>query len=195
MNPNTKRLHDLGQSLWLDSISREMLVNGTLARYISELSITGLTSNPTIFEHAIGAGSFYDAAIRALAHVRPRLGAGPRQRLQPDDPRSGTRRLDIGGLLRPRPGNDRADDRKLPLRPALATWASQSLHPQRPAPRGLSGRLAVAGLADREPHGANIPCARRADGRSSPSIRVPRHSRHAAGAPPRRWQAVARSRC
>jgi len=68
MNPNTKRLHDLGQSLWLDSISREMLVNGTLARYISELSITGLTSNPTIFEHAIGAGSFYDAAIRALAH-------------------------------------------------------------------------------------------------------------------------------
>ncbi len=67
MNPNTKRLHDLGQSLWLDSISREMLVDGTLARYISELSITGLTSNPTIFEHAIGGSTFYDTAIRALA--------------------------------------------------------------------------------------------------------------------------------
>ncbi len=61
-----QQLHDLGQSLWLDNISREILADGTLAHYISELSITGLTSNPTIFEKAIGNGSFYDQGIRAL---------------------------------------------------------------------------------------------------------------------------------
>ena len=66
MNRNTRLLHDLGQSLWLDNISREILTNGTLAHYISELSVTGLTSNPTIFEKAIGNGSFYDQGIRAL---------------------------------------------------------------------------------------------------------------------------------
>ena len=63
MNLNTKKLHDLGQSLWVDNISREMLVKGTLARYISDYSVTGLTSNPTIFEHAIGHGSFDDESI------------------------------------------------------------------------------------------------------------------------------------
>jgi transaldolase len=67
MNLNTKKLHDLGQSLWVDNISREMLVKGTLARYISDYTVTGLTSNPTIFEHAIGHGSFYDEAIARLA--------------------------------------------------------------------------------------------------------------------------------
>ena len=66
MNANTQQLHDLGQSLWLDNITREMLINGTLARYITELSVTGLTSNPTIFEHAIGNGTFYDQAIGDL---------------------------------------------------------------------------------------------------------------------------------
>ena len=66
MNPNTQRLHDIGQSLWLDNISREILMNGTLARYISDLSVTGLTSNPTIFEKAIGSGTFYDQAIGEL---------------------------------------------------------------------------------------------------------------------------------
>jgi transaldolase len=66
MNRNTRQLHDLGQSLWLDNISREILVNGTMGRYVSEFSVTGLTSNPTIFEKAIGSGSFYDDSIRAL---------------------------------------------------------------------------------------------------------------------------------
>jgi len=66
MNPNTQRLHDLGQSLWLDNISRDMLTNGTLARYITDLSVTGLTSNPTIFEKAIGSGNSYDEAIGEL---------------------------------------------------------------------------------------------------------------------------------
>src|SRR5450759_2111853 len=60
----TQQLHDLGQSLWLDNITRELLTSGTLARYISELSVTGLTSNPTIFDHAIQNGDFYDDAIR-----------------------------------------------------------------------------------------------------------------------------------
>src|SRR5882672_2754671 len=60
----TKRLHDLGQSLWLDNITREILDNGTLRRYIDEWSVTGLTSNPTIFDEAIGGGTAYDVGIR-----------------------------------------------------------------------------------------------------------------------------------
>jgi len=60
----TETLHDRGQSLWLDNITRDLLENGTLVRYIDELSVTGLTSNPTIFDHAIKNSSAYDAAIR-----------------------------------------------------------------------------------------------------------------------------------
>jgi transaldolase len=60
----TKLLHNLGQSLWLDNITRDLLNSGTLNRYIDELSVTGLTSNPTIFDHAIKNSSTYDAAIR-----------------------------------------------------------------------------------------------------------------------------------
>jgi transaldolase len=67
MNLNTRKLHDLGQRLWLDNITRQLLTSGTMARYIAELSVTGLTSNPTIFEHAIGSGTDYDDAIRKLA--------------------------------------------------------------------------------------------------------------------------------
>ncbi len=67
MNANTLKLHDLGQRLWLDNITRELLASGTLAHYIADLSVTGLTSNPTIFEHAIGSGASYDDAIRKLA--------------------------------------------------------------------------------------------------------------------------------
>jgi transaldolase len=63
----TKTLHDLGQSIWLDNITREILDNGTLRRYIDELSVTGLTSNPTIFDEAIGNTSAYDAGIRQKA--------------------------------------------------------------------------------------------------------------------------------
>lgn len=60
----TTLLHGQGQSLWLDNITRDLLQNGTLARYIAELSVTGLTSNPTIFDHAIKNSTAYDAAIR-----------------------------------------------------------------------------------------------------------------------------------
>src|ERR1700726_2704231 len=60
----TSTLHDLGQSLWLDNITRDLLKSGTLGRYINEFSVTGLTSNPTIFDHAIKNSTAYDAAIR-----------------------------------------------------------------------------------------------------------------------------------
>jgi len=60
----TRQLHELGQSLWLDNITRTLLDSGTLSRYIRDYSITGLTSNPTIFDGAIGGGDVYDAGIR-----------------------------------------------------------------------------------------------------------------------------------
>ena len=60
----TQLLHNLGQSLWLDNITRDLLNSGTLKRYIDDLSVTGLTSNPTIFDHAIKNSTAYDAAIR-----------------------------------------------------------------------------------------------------------------------------------
>ena len=61
----TRKLHDLGQSLWLDNITRDLLESGTLLRYIGELDVTGLTSNPTIFNNAIKNSSDYDSAIRS----------------------------------------------------------------------------------------------------------------------------------
>lgn len=63
MNP-TARLNGAGQSIWLDNITRDLLDSGTLERYIAELSVTGLTSNPTIFDKAIRGGTAYDEAIR-----------------------------------------------------------------------------------------------------------------------------------
>src|SRR5580658_11245024 len=60
----TEALHNLGQSIWLDNITRDLLDSGTLKRYIDGLSVTGLTSNPTIFDHAIKNSSAYDTAIR-----------------------------------------------------------------------------------------------------------------------------------
>ncbi|MDP1697544.1 MAG: transaldolase [Xanthomonadaceae bacterium] len=65
----TQALHDSGQSLWLDNITRDLLDSGTLKRYIDTMSITGLTSNPSIFEKAIGNGNFYDDAIAVKARA------------------------------------------------------------------------------------------------------------------------------
>jgi transaldolase len=62
----TEKLHAAGQSLWLDNITRDLLTSGTLKRYIDTLSVTGLTSNPTIFDHAITKSAAYDADIRAM---------------------------------------------------------------------------------------------------------------------------------
>jgi transaldolase len=65
----TRQLLDLGQRLWLDNITREILDNGTLRRYIDEYSLTGLTSNPTIFDQAIGGSAAYDHGIRDKANA------------------------------------------------------------------------------------------------------------------------------
>jgi transaldolase len=65
LNP-TQQLHELGQSLWVDNITRKMLDEGTIARFIDEFSVTGLTSNPTIFDNAISAGDDYDDQITEL---------------------------------------------------------------------------------------------------------------------------------
>jgi transaldolase len=65
----TGKLHDLGQSIWLDNITRDLLDSGTLQRYIDELSVTGLTSNPTIFDHAISHSATYDAPVRRGARA------------------------------------------------------------------------------------------------------------------------------
>jgi transaldolase len=62
----TQALHDLGQSIWLDNITRDLLTSGTLQSYIDELSVTGLTSNPTIFEHALKESSAYDVAAHEM---------------------------------------------------------------------------------------------------------------------------------
>src|SRR5687768_154574 len=63
---STTQLRNIGQSLWLDNITREILDDGTLRRYIDEFSVTGLTSNPTIFDKAIGSGHAYDEQIAEL---------------------------------------------------------------------------------------------------------------------------------
>jgi len=69
----TEKLHDLGQSLWLDNITRGLLTSGTLERYIREFSITGLTSNPSIFDHAIRNTPFYDDAVRGRSEKAEKL--------------------------------------------------------------------------------------------------------------------------
>lgn len=69
MNETAKRLHDLGQSIWVDNISRETLKSGELAKLVEEFSVTGLTSNPTIFEKTMAQGSAYDHAIAELARA------------------------------------------------------------------------------------------------------------------------------
>jgi transaldolase len=72
----TQKLHELGQSLWVDNITRPMLSEGTLKGYIDELSVTGLTSNPSIFEKAIGGGDAYDAQVAEIGTSADEGGAG-----------------------------------------------------------------------------------------------------------------------
>jgi len=69
MNTNNKKLNEQGVSLWLDNITRKILNNGILKDYIADLSVTGLTSNPTIFDNAISKSSDYDGAIRKLGNL------------------------------------------------------------------------------------------------------------------------------
>ena len=70
----TQLLHNLGQSIWLDNITRALLTSGTLRKYIDEFSVTGLTSNPTIFDHAISKSTDYDAAIKKIGEGKSREG-------------------------------------------------------------------------------------------------------------------------
>ena len=63
----TNQLHRAGQSLWLDNITRDLLTSGTLRHYIDDLAVTGLTSNPTIYDKAIGGTAAYDEAVRVAA--------------------------------------------------------------------------------------------------------------------------------
>ncbi len=72
----TQALHESGQSIWLDNITRAMLDEGTLSDYVDELSVTGLTSNPTIFEKAIGGGDTYDSQIQELLGSGADVGDG-----------------------------------------------------------------------------------------------------------------------
>ena len=71
----TRLLHNLGQSLWLDNITRDLLNSGTLKRYVDDLAVSGLTSNPTIFDHALKNSTAYDEAIREEL-VKGRTGEG-----------------------------------------------------------------------------------------------------------------------
>ena len=153
----TQELHELGQSLWLDNITRTMLGDGTLQGYIDELSVTGLTSNPTIFDKAISGGDAYDEQI---AEVAPRGEASARgasssssrsptcatpTELFAADPRAHRRRRRLGlarGLAAARRrhrGDDRAGRRAARQAPGARTSSSRS-----PAPRpGLTGDRGV----------------------------------------------------
>lgn len=72
----TQKLHDLGQSLWLDNITRDLLNSGTLQHYIDELSVTGLTSNPTIFDHALNMFQTAFTGFCPLERTLIKLGIG-----------------------------------------------------------------------------------------------------------------------
>ncbi len=116
----TQKLHELGQSVWLDNITRDLLTSGTLRRYIDDLSLTGLTSNPTIFDQAIKNSSDYDSAIRGkLKEGKVRRGAV----LRAGDRRSGAGRRPVPPDLGPHQRR-----RRLGLARSLA--ASRSRHGQ-----------------------------------------------------------------
>ena len=125
----TETLHELGQSLWLDNITRELLDSGQLQTYIDDYSVTGLTSNPSIFDKAIAGGGYDDAIPRsrrpagsrgALLRARDR-GPPARRRHVPADPRADRRRRRLGlarGLSAPR------------LRHGSTVEAAKTLHDQ-----------------------------------------------------------------
>ena len=139
----TQMLHDLGQSLWLDNITRDLLDSGTLKRYIDELSVTGLTSNPTIFDHAIKNSTAYDAAIREKLQAG-QIGRGAVLRAGARGPHAGRR---------PVSADPRPDRRRGRL--------------------GVAGSVAAAGLRHREHagRGQGPACARAA--RPNLFIKIP----------------------
>ena len=143
--------------------------DGTICRLVDAL-VTGVRTR--------------DRAAGAAQHGGARSGRRrrmhSRQRLQPDGQRSRAERLDLGRHVRPRPGDDRADDRKLPLRPASGGSAAAIPHPRRPAPRGIPRRLAVASAPRQHRHARSSPPRARASRRGSSRSRAVRQ-RPAAG--------------
>jgi hypothetical protein len=199
----TELLHNLGQSLWLDNITRDLLDGGTLQRYVDELSVTGLTSNPTIFDHAIKNSTAYDAAIREKL-AKGKAGEALFFELALDDL---TRAADMF-----RPIHDRTRGRVgiAEVSPLLAhdtasTWPRRRTLPERadrissrfPAKEGLPAiESDLRGYTDqRHPvvlsravrGGGGVSCAVSATDRCGPQpqrrIRCPRSS-SAAGMPP-----------
>ena len=191
----TKKLHDLGQSLWLDNITRELLNSGTLKRYIDELSVTGLTSNPTIFDHAIKNSAIYDGDIASTASagqigrgpvLRPGPGGpDPRRRSVPVRLRPDRRRRRLGvarGLARSRPRHqEHAGGR---ARPSQARRQAQPLHQDsRHAGRPACHRGGDLRRRSGQRHAAVLARAIRRRGRSLPARR---RTAHRGGAEPGR---------
>ena len=131
----TRQLHDLGQSLWLDNITRELITTGTLARYIDELSVTGLTSNPTIFHQAIKGSSAYDASIRAKL-ARGQVGRGAVLRAGAGGPEAGGR---------PVPAGPRAHGRRRRLGLARSLAAPRLRHARPRSPKRASSMRGPGG--------------------------------------------------
>jgi transaldolase len=138
----TQQLHDLGQSIWLDNISRPLLDSGGLRRYIDDFSVTGLTSNPTIFDQAIGNTGAYDESIRDKAMAGQR-GEGLFMELALDDLR---RAADLF-----RPAHDATD--------GIDGWVSMELSPLlvNDAARSIDAAARIYQQADRRNLFVKIP--------------------------------------
>ena len=200
----TARLHELGQSLWLDNITRTMLGDGTLQGYIDELSVTGLTSNPTIFDKAISGGDTYDeqiAEVSAAAEAGEGTGANadervffelaagrPARRDQPLRRRSRAhrrgRRLRLAGGLAAARRRRRGDDRAGGGAPRQGR-AREPLHQD---PRHRGGLAGDRGVDLRRHPDQRHPALRR------PAVPRRRRGLHARGRAPDRGRARPRRR-
>ena len=157
----TRQLHDLGQSLWLDNITRELLDNGTLRRYIDEFSVTGLTSNPTIFDQAIGNS-------RRLRRRHPRQGGAGQVR------RSAVLRAGAGGPAprrRPVPAGLRRHRRRRRLGVAGGLAAARRRHGRQHRGGGAHPRAGRPAEPLRQDSGHAGRAFRRSRNRSSPACR------------------------
>ncbi len=173
----TARLHEAGQSLWLDNITRTMLDDGTLAGYIDELSITGLTSNPTIFDKAIAGGEAYDEQI-ATRRCADQSGRGPL--LRAGDRRPAPRRRPLRRRSTSAPTGSTASSRSRSRRCLPTTPRRRSCRPRSCTPRPSATNLFIKIPGDRRPG------SRRSRSRSSPAFRStsPCSSRASSTSPP-----------
>ena len=137
----THDLHELGQSLWIDNITRPMLDSGTLARYIAELDVTGLTSNPTIYDKAIGGSDAYDDEVRPIGRGG-RLARGDVLRRRAQRPRPAPRTCSARSTTRRTASTGSCRSRCPRSSPTTATRPSarRSASTRRPAARTCSSR-------------------------------------------------------